>query len=148
MIREAKHLILLLGVLFISCTQQPNGEDKFPENLFSVIKEGELKEDSYTFCGVVPTEIEYSYKVGKWTFKSIDGKPIAQGEYGKKLVTIDTMGGCSFSFKVATVDYNEWQFWNADGEKIKPTDRLKTLINLPDSTNINIQDLIYNQRGY
>ena len=59
-----------------------------------------------------------------------NGKKIAEGEYDKKIIEIDSAGGCSYSYITNSVNLNKWKFWDIDGKEIQPTTRLISLINL------------------
>lgn len=125
-----KYFLILITFLLISCSDNTN--EQYPKNLFSVIQEGETVESTYTFCSIVAQEVEYTYRIGLWIFKSREGKIIAKGEYDTKTIIIDDYGGCAcpFSYVINTVDINKWEFWNSKGEKIEPTQRLISLVNL------------------
>ena len=114
--------------LIFSCSD--GSKEKFPENIFAIEQIGKLKNGSYTFCSTVPKKIEYTYRVGGWSFYMKNGKKIAEGEYDKKIIEIDSAGGCSYSYITNSVNLNKWKFWDIDGKEIQPTTRLISLINL------------------
>ncbi|OUS01058.1 hypothetical protein A9Q86_09955 [Flavobacteriales bacterium 33_180_T64] len=125
-----KSLFIVIATLLFSCTDDPKEEEKYPKNLFSIIQEGKSVEDTYTFCSTIPQEINFSYRIGIWIIKTKNGKKIAKGEYDIEIITIDDQGGCSFSYKVNTVDINKWEFWDSEGVTIEPTKRLISLVKL------------------
>ena len=123
-------IFIFFLTILSSCSNKSENQSSYPENLFSINQEGKLIEKAYTFCSTVPEEIKYSYRVGIWTFQTPEGKIIAKGEYDSEIVTVDTHGGCPYSYVKNIVDLKKWEFWNLDGEKIEPTKRLISLIKL------------------
>lgn len=104
-------------------------EKLFPKNRFSIEQVGKTKEDSYIFCSISSIERKYSYRVGTWSFFIKGEKKIAEGVYDTKTVTIDSIGGCPYSYKENYIDIKKWKFWNEEGKEIEPTERLISIIN-------------------
>lgn len=72
-------LLFLISLSFLKCKNEESIETKLKYESFS--SEGETKTDSYKFCSITYVEIEYTYRVGNWVFKSSDGYKFAEGEY-------------------------------------------------------------------
>lgn len=125
---KSTKILIVATLLTLSCSDALQKKENYPKNLFTVIKEGELIEKSYTFCAILPKEIKYSYRKGIWTFKTEKGKLIARGKYDTQLISVDNHGGCPYSFIKNTVNMKDWEFWNDTGERIEPTKRLIKMI--------------------
>lgn len=88
---------------------------------------------SYDFCGFVPVEHKYFYKIDTWQFIVNDSIKIAEGPYINKLVTITGQGGCPYSYFVDSIDMATWSFWDLKGNSISPNQRLKNIIKSKDT---------------
>ena len=113
-------LIVFISILSLNCK---NESLKF-ENFTS---EGETKYASYTFCAFIPHEVEYSYRVGTWTFKT-NGSKIAEGKYDIFAKKVDSLGSCPYSYISNSINLEKWKFWNEKGQEIKPTKRMINLV--------------------
>ncbi|MDH7913219.1 hypothetical protein [Winogradskyella sp. SYSU M77433] len=87
-------------------------------NLYGI---GYIKKDKYTECGIVPQEIEYHYKVGKWKFWNLERNLIAEGEFEIDSALAKGRGGCDFMVKMSKVKNRKWKFFNGNGEETKGT---------------------------
>lgn len=94
----------------------------------SFTSDGETINSSYAFCSYTLMEIEYTYRTGKWTFNSSHGYKIAEGEYENPRQTIDTLGGCPFSYIDTVINLEKWMFWNEKGDLIEPNQKMINLI--------------------
>lgn len=117
-----------LPLLLFSCQNNDN------KSIFVSLKaSGELINSSYDFCGFVLVENKYTYRKGVWTFLVNDSIKIAEGPYINKLITVDDMGGCPFSYFKDSVDIDKWSFWNINGQNILPNKRLEIIIKSKDT---------------
>ena len=82
---------------------------------------GNLKTAKYIECGIVPQEIEYKYKVGKWKFWDLKRNLIAEGEFEIDSALAMGRGGCDFMVKMSRVGSGKWKFYNENGEETKGT---------------------------
>lgn len=119
--------LLLIGLVF-SCKNENSNSAELKKGFHNVNAIGELKNGSYTFCGTVPTEVNYTYRIGKWKFITKGKIKIAEGEYNAIIKENDSSGGCGFKYFENTVDLEKWKFWNKDGKLIEPTKRLINII--------------------
>lgn len=117
-----RFLTTLIIILLFNCKNE--NKQKYE----SFISNGITKTDSFTFCSIVPKQIEYSYRVGPWKFESSKGYIIAEGEYENPRQIIDSLGGCPFSYIDTVVNLKKWEFWNDKGQKIEPTKKMINLI--------------------
>ncbi|MBF8149689.1 hypothetical protein ITJ86_07245 [Winogradskyella sp. F6397] len=114
-------LIFFISILFFNC----KNEQSEYESYTSI---GEIEHASFTFCAIVPSEVDYSYRVGEWIFKSTNSYKLAKGKYGISVVNIDSIGGCNYEIITNTISLKEWVFWNEKGEIIEPTKRMINLV--------------------
>ncbi|WP_298897295.1 hypothetical protein [uncultured Psychroserpens sp.] len=123
-------LSLLVVSLFFSCKTENKKSSESKKGFYSIKAVGKKKDASYTFCGAVGTEVNYSYRIGTWTFKTKDNIKIAEGEYDTVIKVSDSTSGsgCEFTYVENTTDPEKWRFWNKDGQIIEPTNRLINLI--------------------
>lgn len=82
--------------------------------------QGQFKNDTYTFCGIVPIENSYKYKNGKWKFWNLNGQLVAEGRYKLKKIKVEGNGGCSYEITRGLIVQDEWNFWDEWGNKISP----------------------------
>ena len=82
---------------------------------------GNFKIAKYIECGIVPQEIEYNYKVGKWKFWDLKRNLIAEGEFETDSTLAMGRGGCDFMVKISKVKNGKWKFYNGNGEETKGT---------------------------
>ncbi len=82
---------------------------------------GKFKTDKYTFCGLVPHEEEYRYKVGNWKFWNIDRELIAEGEFEIDSALALGRGGCEYMVKVSKVKNGKWKFFDENEKETKGT---------------------------
>jgi hypothetical protein len=122
-----KRLIFLLVISLVFNCKNENSTD-IKNGFISVDAIGEIKNGSYTFCGTVPSEVNYTYRIGNWKFISKEKIKIAEGEYDTIIKENDTSGGCGFRYVENKIDVGKWKFWNKDGEIIEPTKRLINII--------------------
>lgn len=121
-------LFIFLISLVVSCKTENSNSSQFKKVFHNVEAIGELKSGSYTFCGTVATEVNYTYRTGKWKFITSENIKIAEGEYDVLIRENDSSGGCVFKYFESKVDLKKWKFWNKDGEVINPTKRLINII--------------------
>ena len=115
--------ILILFIVASSCT------NKLQENRIHIKAIGDTKNASYTFCGIVPKEVVYNYRVGSWKFVTQNDIIIAKGEYNVTLETDNSSGGCPYSYFNNTIDIGKWEFWDTKGQKTKPNKIIINMIN-------------------
>jgi hypothetical protein len=115
--------ISLLLIIIFSCT------NKLQQDSIHIKAIGDVKNASYTFCGFVPTEVDYSYRVGTWEFVTQNDIIIAKGEYNVTLETDKSSGGCEYTYFNSTIDIDKWEFWDTKRQKIKPSKRMINIIN-------------------
>ncbi|MDF1698759.1 MAG: hypothetical protein P1U56_23095 [Saprospiraceae bacterium] len=116
-------ILLLIGILLFSCNSKKDLRPKDANlkcNDFYV--QGEFKQGVHTFCGIIPIEIEYSYKVGYWKYWSLNGTLVAQGKYKLEKSIIDDRGGCSYEVMVGTIVKDQWLFRDEKGHQFVPND--------------------------
>lgn len=122
--------LLFLGLTFIfleSCSNENNKLQRISkeppiEAEFRCGKfyaSGNVVLSSYTFCSIIPIEVDYYYKKGKWTFWNQNNNKIAEGIFNNNLITKDGIGGCPYSFYNDKINLDKWKFWNGRGEVIK-----------------------------
>ena len=99
--------------------------------LYKVQAIGETIHDQYVFCSSTPVYVDYSYRNGLWKLLTDDSIKIAEGTYDVKVITIDSIGGCEYSFKENMMDTSKWTFWDLKGNEVKPT---KKFLNIIEST--------------
>lgn len=121
--------LLLLVILFSNCQNKHNDKATF----VSLKAHGKSSNHDYIFCSFIPQEVKYSYRSGMWKFMVNDTLKFAEGPYDYNLVTIDTMGGCSFSYYINSVDVSKWFFWDLNGKCILPNQRFKNIIESKDT---------------
>ena len=132
MIKNKNQNIILFFVLifnlsiFLSCLN--HHEKKENQKFYTITAIGEINKDSYTFCGITPKKIEYTYRIGTWTFLTKNKLKIAEGNYDIIFEKIDSIGGCDFSYYKNIVNLKKWSFWGLDGKKIEVTNELLDLI--------------------
>lgn len=117
--------LILLNFLITSCKNGTANENWNSDEIISI---GKTKDTTYLWCSFAPYEDEYSYRTGKWLFMTKDSIKIANGEYKAALKEIWDKGGCPYEYMENEIDYNKWEFWNLNGEKIEPTEKIKKLI--------------------
>lgn len=72
---------------------------------------------TYTYCGVVPFDVNYLLKDGKWTYWHSNGKKMAEGEYDFGTTNIGT--NCEGGADITTFYTNsDWKFWDENGKKV------------------------------
>ncbi|WP_369992788.1 hypothetical protein [Winogradskyella sp.] len=88
------------------------------ETLFG---EGKFDSGKYTFCGLVPEEVNYKYKVGYWKFWNQNRQLIAEGEFKIDSALALGRGGCSYMMKMSKVIPGKWKFYDSNGENMNTT---------------------------
>lgn len=111
---------LLINLVF-SCKTKTNSRKE-------IVANGITKLGTYTFCGFMPTEVNYTYRTGKWMFLLEGKNKIAEGEYDLVYRKIDDAGGCEYEYLENKLDLNKWKFWNNKGELTNPTEEIITFI--------------------
>lgn len=86
--------------------------------------QGQFKNGTYTFCGIVPVENSYNYKNGKWKFWNLNGQLIAEGIYKSNKIKIEDQGGCPYEIIKGIIEKENWNFWDESGNKIPPNEEL------------------------
>ncbi|WP_272151328.1 hypothetical protein [Tenacibaculum aiptasiae] len=112
--------LVLISVVF-SCEKKANVKKE-------VIANGVTKLGMYTFCGFMPTEVNYTYRTGRWVFLTHKKNKIAEGEYDIVFRKVDDIGGCEYEYVENKLDLNKWKFWNSKGELINPTKEIVAFI--------------------
>jgi hypothetical protein len=113
-------------LILFNCKSEESNETQLKYESF--ISEGETINTSHYFCSITPMEIEYTYRKGKWTFKSSKGYKIAEGEYNVSTEMVWDGGGCPYKYTRNSVNLEKWEFWNEKGEIIEPTQKMINLI--------------------
>lgn len=121
-------IFLFLVVFTFGCKNDTLKSTELKKGFYTLKATGESKSGSYTFCGFVPTEVNYNYRIGNWKFTTNDTIKIAEGEYDVVIKVDDSSGGCEFKYFDNTVDLKKWRFWDKSGQPIEPTKRLINLI--------------------
>lgn len=117
--------------MILSCSQKKDlrpSEANMICNDFYI--QGQFKNATYSFCGIVPTEVQYIHKDGKWKYWNIRGQLVAEGIYKLKKIKVEDHGGCSYEIIQGELDKKEWIFWNEKGNKIEPNEKLINKIEL------------------
>ena len=60
---------------------------------------GEFEDATYSFCGLMLTEENYQYKIGKWKFWNLKRELIAEGEFTIDRSLVKGQGGCDYYLK-------------------------------------------------
>ena len=89
---------------------------------------GQYEYGKYTFCGIVPIETKYTYKIGNWKFWNLKGQLIAEGPYDPQKMKIEQEGGCSYELTKGILNETEWKFWDDFGKQIELKQELITKI--------------------
>jgi len=115
-------VFLLLLCPFVGCRQsmksnRPEEANRVSDHFY--IK-GQLGYDSYAFCSVVPEDVPYAYKVGKWKYWNLDGQLVAEGVFRLDTQVVRDHGGCPYSFRVGKIDRDSWRFWDKNGLPFHP----------------------------
>ncbi|WP_299261783.1 hypothetical protein [uncultured Aquimarina sp.] len=129
-------IFIFVITLTISCQTNNKKTPKTKSSFHTIKGIGKVKKGTYTFCGTVPTEVNYSYRKGKWIFITDDKIKIAEGEYYTTLIKDNSSGGCEIEYFESTIDLKKWKFWGIDGKDIKPNEQLISLIESKKTTNI------------
>ncbi|MGY3795827.1 hypothetical protein [Aquimarina sp. 433] len=129
-------IFIFVIILTISCQTNKKKAPETKSSFYTVKGIGKVKKGTYTFCGTVPTQVDYSYRKGKWIFITHDKIKIAEGEYDTTLTKDNSGGGCEIEYFENTIDLKKWKFWNIDGKDIKPNEQLISLIESKKITNI------------
>ncbi len=118
------NVVISLSACEINSNSKPNPEVQFRCNHYFAA--GELRYDTYQFCGTMPKEVEYQYKAGTWKFWNKSGQLVATGTFDHSVVEITDRGGCAYTMKEAIIHKEQWQFWNDEGVPMEAT---KALVN-------------------
>lgn len=72
---------------------------------------------TYTYCGVVPFDVNYLLKEGEWTYWHLNGRKMAEGEYGFGIMNIGTNceGGADITTFYTT---DNWEFWDENSKMV------------------------------
>ena len=97
-------LVLLLILIVFSCKNDNTNSSELKKNFYIVNAIGKTENGTYTFCGIVPKEIDYEYRTGNWNFITDENIKIAEGEYIVTLKEIDSSGGCGYKYFENKVD--------------------------------------------
>jgi len=120
-----KILFLLISLMILSCGQKkdirPFGSNMICNDFYV---QGQFKNAIHSFCGIVPEEVHYLHKDGKWKYWNLKGQLIAQGIYKLQKVNIEGYGGCTYELIEGVLDKKEWSFWNEKGDRIEPNEGL------------------------
>ena len=81
---------------------------------------GKIVYDKYSFCSIIPVDVEYPIKKGVWKFWNLSGTLIAEGEFNIIRDTIKDRGGCEYEIKKGVIELSKWEFWEENGNRIIP----------------------------
>jgi len=114
-----KLLVLSLSIFILACSAKeksllPNEANMYCKDLYA---HGEIVDETYTFCAILPEEVKYTYKTGLWKFWNKQGQLIAKGEFKPKTKTIENRGGCPYEITFSTADKSKFSYWNEKGIK-------------------------------
>lgn len=82
---------------------------------------GKFKRESYTFCGIVASEVRYFYKDGYWKFLNKKKQLVAEGIFDTFTDTVQDHGGCFYVYKYSKIDLKKWKFYNEKKDSISPS---------------------------
>lgn len=118
--QKMNKVIFLFIVFFLfSCNQKEKRPIEANMVCHDLFVQGQFKNATYSFCGITPIEIGYTYKDGNWKFWNLKGQLIAEGFYKLQKNKIENHGGCPYEIIDGIIDKEEWFFWNEEGEKVK-----------------------------
>ncbi|HRD83124.1 MAG TPA: hypothetical protein PLL53_20365 [Saprospiraceae bacterium] len=117
---------LFIAISIFSCRQQERVKDTDKRYLLccDLHAQGQFATSTYTFCGVVPTEVQYLYKHGRWKYWNQDDLLIAEGTYKPVIDTVQDEGGCIYRVIVGKINEDDWRFRDKNGNLIKPENEL------------------------
>lgn len=121
--KKLNFIVFISVMTVLNCGKQESNL-KF-ENFDS---KGKTIFSKYTFCSISPVEIEYSYRVGKWTFLSSNGYKVAEGEYDTQIEIVNDHGGCTYQYTKSIINLDKWKFWDVNGELIEPSKKILNII--------------------
>lgn len=119
-----KIIILLIMSFFLFCSEKEVKPKKANMVCSDFFVKGQFKNATYTFCGIMPVEVRYIYKDGKWKFWNLNGQLIAEGIYKLQNEVVEGEGGCPYEIIEGLINEEEWFFWDEKGIKIKPDEDL------------------------
>lgn len=113
--------LVLVFISFYSCTNEKvqNSTEEATCKCDNYFARGNVVSATFGFCSIVPVDIDYYYKKGEWTFWNTSGQKVAQGKFDNNIVTVDSIGGCSYSFFDTKINSDKWKFWSDDGARIQ-----------------------------
>jgi hypothetical protein len=112
-----------------SCKNEQSNRKITDLNTKDITAIGKTIDTTFFFCGITPVLKEYSYRQGIWIFQTNDGIKFAEGEYDADFKKdVWKRGGCPYSYYENSINLSKWKFWNLNGDKIKPTKNLLSLI--------------------
>ena len=89
-----------------------------------------------------PVEEKYSYRIGRWEFKSTKGILIAVGEYDEFDNKIWDRGACEYVYIENSIAVNNWQFWDLLGNEIEPNNQQIDFVNFKVKKNDSITEYL------
>jgi hypothetical protein len=95
-------------------------DNKWIYELGKVYGFGTFKKDKYSFCGSIPREKDYQYKIGKWKFWNQKRDLIAEGEFTIDSSLVKGQGGCDYYIKTSKIRKENWIFYNSEQKIIEP----------------------------
>ncbi|WP_299679994.1 hypothetical protein [uncultured Tenacibaculum sp.] len=100
----------------------------------NIYGQGKFEQASFTFCGVVPTNYNYEYKVGKWKFWNLNREFLGEGTFKVNKVAITENGGCDYEVYKSKMNH-DWHFVND-----KNKDNLNLIYNIENAKKLNFYD--------
>lgn len=117
-----KVIIFLCGLILFSCHGQP--KKTRPEEANMVCNDfyalGQIEYDTYTFCSIVPVEVEYHYKKGFWKFWDLNGQLVAEGTFNVEKGRVEDHGGCPYEYLTGKIKTANWRFWDENSVETEP----------------------------
>lgn len=97
-----------------------NQDNEWIYDLGKVYGKGEFEDATYSFCGLMLTEENYQYKIGKWKFWNLKRELIAEGEFTIDSSLVKGQGGCDYYLKTSKIKKENWKFYNSEQEIVHP----------------------------
>lgn len=117
-----KNILLIFCLTILSCGQKQTNNRPKEANMYcsNFFIKGQFKNATHSFCGIIPEEIQYLHKDGKWKYWNIEGLLVAEGIFKLKKINVTGHGGCPYDKIEGVLGKKEWTFWDENGNKIKP----------------------------